>query len=78
MSSNYPPGVTGNEYAIGGAQREWIAEAECPYCGDENPKDHEAHYEFGVRAFCWDAACPGYDGFEIVDDMEYEPDLETD
>lgn len=50
--TNYPPGVTGNEYAIGGAQSEWEADATCPHCGWEGPMLHEAHYEFGIRAFC--------------------------
>lgn len=50
--SNYPPGVTGNEYAIGGAQREWTEVRECPHCGWEGEMEHEAHYEFGTMAWC--------------------------
>lgn len=40
------------EYAIGGAQREWEAEATCPHCGWEGEMHHEAHYEFGIHAWC--------------------------
>lgn len=42
MSGNYPDGVTGNEFAIAGADREWSDEREvycdnddCLACGDE-------------------------------------------
>lgn len=78
MASNYPPGVTGNEYAIGGAQAEWEADAICPACGWEGPMPHEAHREFGIRAWCAnpdEPGCPGNrEGFEIYED-EVEPDL---
>lgn len=50
--SNYPPGVTGNEYQIGGAQREWEETRECPHCGWEGPMHHEAHYSFGIWVWC--------------------------
>ena len=33
MSSNYPPGVTGNEYAIAGPDSETEDEQFCPGCG---------------------------------------------
>lgn len=52
MASNYPPGVTGREYAIGGAEREWEEIRECPHCLWSGYMLHEAHYEFGIRAFC--------------------------
>ena len=32
MSSNYPPGVTGNEYEIAGADYQKEVEGECPAC----------------------------------------------
>jgi predicted RNA-binding Zn-ribbon protein involved in translation (DUF1610 family) len=36
MSSNYPPGVTGNEYAIAGPDSETeAADFLCPQCGSE-------------------------------------------
>jgi rubredoxin len=31
--SNYPPGVTGGEYQIAGADREVEEQVECPECG---------------------------------------------
>ena len=33
MSSNYPPGVTGNEYEIAGPDYERDVDEECPECG---------------------------------------------
>jgi hypothetical protein len=33
MTSNYPPGVTGNEYEISGPDCEWEEQRECPLCG---------------------------------------------
>lgn len=76
--SNYPPGVTGNEYAIGGAEREWEAIAECPHCGWIGYMLHEFHHEFGTRAFCNDPnnpLCPNSkEGFEIDTSIEFEPD----
>lgn len=33
MSSNYPPGVTGNEYEIAGPDYEKDIEELCPKCG---------------------------------------------
>lgn len=73
--SNYPPGVTGNEYAIGGATREWSAIAECPACGWIGYMDHEFHVEFGVWAWCGDAKCANHKtGFGIEpDEPEYDP-----
>ena len=35
MSSNYPPGVTGNEFAIAGPDYERESGLTCPDCGDE-------------------------------------------
>ena len=72
--SNYPPGVTGNEYAIGGAEAEWSEEETCPHCDWTGEMDHEKHYEFGIRAFCAnpdEPTCVGREGFEIEPD---EPD----
>lgn len=88
MASNYPPGVTGNEYAIGGAEREWVADATCPRCDWTGPMTHEQHREFGIRAFCenperielsrnehgWtEGPCPLVkEGFEIEPEEEME------
>jgi len=78
MASNYPPGVTGNEYAIGGAEREWEAIAECPSCGAIGYFIHEFHHEFGTRAFCNNPDCSRQqEGFEIDMSVEEEPDLWT-
>jgi hypothetical protein len=64
--SNYPPGVTGNEYAISGAQKEWEEKTECSLCGKEDIMLHEYHYEFGERYFCTNADCTGSDtGVEV-------------
>lgn len=32
--SNYPPGVTGNEFEIAGPDKEWEIERECPVCAE--------------------------------------------
>lgn len=32
--SNYPPGVTGNEYQIAGPDRDWTDERDCEACGE--------------------------------------------
>jgi len=75
--SNYPPGVTGREYQIGGADREWTERRECPTCGVEAVLDHEAHREFptGVIAYCNDPDCDGSDGFDVEPaEPEFEPD----
>lgn len=54
MSSNLPPGVTGNEYHIGGPTHEWTEVATCPHpdCEWTGVMAHEAHPEFGFRAWC--------------------------
>lgn len=62
--SNYPPGVTGNEYAIGGAEREWEEIRECPRCEWIGYMPHEFHHEFGVRAWCANPEKGWYDGVE--------------
>jgi hypothetical protein len=58
--SNYPPGVTGQEYEVGGATSEWDDEDEiCPFCDFEGPMHHEAHHQFGVWAWCSQPDCEG-------------------
>ena len=76
--SNYPPGVTGFEYAIGGATREWEAIAECPACETIGYMPHEYHIEFGTRAFCSNEECPNNQtGFEIEpDEPDYDPHID--
>jgi len=63
--SNYPPGVTGNEYAINGAQYEREINEQCEACGHVGLL-LEGHYEFGERTICLEC-----------DDIQYidpEPD----
>lgn len=37
--SNYPPGVTGREFEIAGADREESEQVECPECGNDAIED---------------------------------------
>lgn len=41
--SNYPPGVSGNEYEIAGPSWTGTVEAECEECGDAGLMDAEGH-----------------------------------
>jgi len=73
--SNYPPGVSGNEYEIAGADYEHETEAFCGTCGKVVPVMVE-----GYRGSFW-ANCE--DGHTIDDDVvedlmgEDEPDFEA-
>jgi len=57
MSSNYPPGVTGNEYQIAGADHEFSDEREVS-CDNEECSEYENYFEAGVDV-------------EMVGDTEY-------
>jgi hypothetical protein len=46
-SGYYPPGVTGNEYAISGPDYEQEIDGECPHCGES------ALMEIGYRHEAW-------------------------
>ena len=46
MSNNYPPGVTGNEFAIAGPDYERESDTPCPECGG-------ATTELGYRGDHW-------------------------
>ncbi len=46
MTSNYPPGVTGREYAIAGPDYERESDIRCPVCGG-------ATMELGYRGDRW-------------------------
>jgi hypothetical protein len=84
--SNYPPGVTGNEYAISGPQREWeaIPLDECGYCHVKNYEVviWQSHYEHGSWWICphceetneaTDTGDPyDYSGYDDIDDSEPE------
>ena len=80
MLSNYPPGVTGNEFEISGPEREWEEYATCPTCHTEAKMLHQSHPERGVWAFCSNEDCEMFEaGFDRTDDfmVEEEPDLGT-
>lgn len=49
---NLPPGVSPFDYHVGGAEREWGEERECPHCGWVGPMSHESHPQIGVWAWC--------------------------
>lgn len=70
--SNYPPGVTGNEYEISGPEREWEQIETCSICGTEGEMVHQFHRQRGAWAFCTNVECSAYDeGFEISpEDLE--------
>ena len=48
--SNYPPGVTGNEYEIAGPDYEKDYDTPCPKCGD-------CMMELGYRGTRWVVCC---------------------
>ena len=63
--SNYPPGVTGNEYEIAGPDREWEdpAHSDCRVgCGVEG---QEAHWETYQGQTWW--VCPSCNTSNTVD-----------
>ena len=70
MSSNYPPGVTGNEYAIAGPDYTQEVDGICPNCGDYGIL-FECGYPGDHWRFC--GTC-GYQ--EDVDPIEPDPDRE--
>ena len=43
MASNYPPGVTGNEYAIAGPDYEKESDTPCPECGGQTMEQGYQH-----------------------------------
>lgn len=62
--SNYPPGVTGSEYAIAGPDSERSVEVDCPKCG--HTEGVIASYGSG-----WWTACEGCG--EILDEGYIDP-----
>ena len=75
MASNLPPGVSENDYHIGGAAAEWEAEATCPLCDATALMPHEYHPSFGTWAWCPTGSCPNSKtGFEVP---EPEPDYDS-
>ncbi len=78
MLSNYPPGVTGNEYEISGPEREWEEEAICPLCEIEAVMLHQSHRQIGVWAYCTNENCSNHvHGFDRTEEfaVDEEPDL---
>lgn len=78
MAGNYPDGVTGNEFQIAGADREWADERNV-YCHNEECADFEVDKDLMVDLACYGSSewgtftCPtcGMEG-------EYEGDIEYD
>ena len=78
MFSNYPPGVTGNEYQISGPEREWVG-TRTVYCTDEECKlfeeevDAEGDYASHGHTLWFTWRCESckklYEG-----DYEYNPE----
>ena len=60
MTSNYPPGVTGNEYQIAGPDYEHKVDGECPKCGER-----DVLFELGYHSSRW----------QICDTCGYQEDL---
>lgn len=52
MTSNYPPGVTGNEYAISGPDFEKEEERMCAKCERTTLHFIAGHHDIGVWAEC--------------------------
>jgi hypothetical protein len=52
--SDLPPGVTGNEYQIAGAESESDEYLECVTCNNTTLHYVEKHFSFGARAICYE------------------------
>lgn len=64
MSSNYPPGVSGREYQISGAEREWEEKRWCHSCDRETDWWMEA-YQGAIHGECENFdTCGGFLDFE--------------
>jgi hypothetical protein len=84
MSSNYPPGVTGNELEIAGPDSEKEATEEvvcynddCALCGEEQEVEGEEWTYCGMIYFDWKCpSCGREEQYERrFDPMDYHPDL---
>ena len=71
MSNNFPPGVTGNEYAIAGPDYEKESDIPCPKCGDETI---EQGYHWDRWIYCVECDLVT----EIEDDPGDDPDRKYD
>jgi Zn ribbon nucleic-acid-binding protein len=73
--SNYPPGVTGNEFPITGPLDEWVEDIdECPACHFSGQADAWWHPDQGAWVDC--PRC-GHE-MELPDPREPDPDLAYD
>ena len=52
VMSNYPPGVSGNEFEISGAEYEWEEERECEKCERVTWHTMQSHRDRGVWGWC--------------------------
>lgn len=68
--SNYPPGVTGNEYAISGPEREWEEDRFCDECEKDTRHTCQAHRDHGAWANCNECG----QETDITDELETGPD----
>lgn len=71
--NNYPPGVTGNEFAISGPTEEWVETRECDQCDRET--EHECWYHPTEGAWAECTVC----GIEhdITEEYNSEPDPDS-
>jgi len=70
--SNYPPGVTGNEYEIAGPDYETEVDGECPVCGKSN-----VLWEWCVGGNRWIECsnCDHYRELPRLEKSDYDPAL---
>ena len=78
MSGYYPPGVTGNEYEIAGADREWD-DTRAVYCGNEDCADFEVEKDLMVSLASYGSSEWGtYECPTCKAQGEYEGEIEYD
>lgn len=69
MGSNYPPGVSGNEYQIAGPDYEKEADGPCPECGAHAL--FEQGYHSNRWIFCGE--CDYTEDLERFEPEDFEP-----
>jgi len=72
--TNYPPGVTGNEYAIAGPDYEREADGACPKCSLSDTLVEEG-YQGQRWLYCGDPACGYEEALPRLDPADYDPRL---
>jgi hypothetical protein len=73
MLSNYPPGVTGNERAIAGCDREFDARRRCDECGEWS----EVTVQVSDTIESWDCPieeCQAENEVDTYDEWDYDED----